>query len=233
MTADEGILTIMTADEGIRTIMTADEGILSFTINPTITPSNDFEIPSVDPELGSIEETLLEAIRAQVKKDGIDPKSIQEGQIEQQVYDDAVAQIYFDVTGFYDWYFNPDDDRPSFLINQDKVVIPSGLRDAVKPVVDDNLEAMREVNEIPTGLDTEGLNDIVTDALSRYILNWEKWYYDRKKEEEIDNYFEQKSFYDEIYIYSDYGQLSNLLDEEQYDGISDVPWIGEPLFPPN
>lgn len=185
------------------------------------------EQPDV-PEPNSIWSRLEEVIRAQVKKDGIKPESIQTGETEAQVFENAVSTIYHDVAEFYAWYFNPDDDRSYTLANQKRVDIPPGLRDAVKPVVDDNLDAMREVGEIPAGQDTDGLSDQITDSLSRYILNWQDWYYDRKREEDIDGYFETKSFYDDIYLDGDYGGLTNLLDDNQYDGITDVPYIAEP-----
>lgn len=173
--------------------------------------------------------TLLDDIQAQVKKDGIKPESIQLGQIESEVLDDAITFIYHDVAEFYDWYFNPDDDRTFFLVHQEGVDIPPALRDDVKAVVDENLDAMREVDEIPVGQDVVGLDDIITDALSRYILNWEGWFYDRKRNEDIENYFEQKSLHDDIYIESDYGDYSNLPDDGQFDGVTDIPYLSKEL----
>lgn len=217
--------------------------LLSFDLTPA---SVDDEGGAQDDESNALEgiwSDLEQAIIKVVKADGIRPDSIQEGQTEDQVFEDAVSQIYYDVSEFYDWYFDPEDDRSFFLktlvsegnlsnsgsgLGQNDVKdIPSWLTDAVKPVVDDNLDAMREVDEIPEGQDTEGLDDEITDALSKYILNWQDWYYDRKEEEEIDSYFEQKSFYDDIYLDDDYGDLGNLLDDGQFDGVSDVPYIGE------
>lgn len=206
-----------------------DSGLLSFAV-----PTDEVNVPDgnevpVEPPLKGIWLNLEKAIRAQVTKDGIKADSILPGQTESEVLNDAVTTIYHDVSEFYSWYFNPDDDRSWFLKDQKNVEIPPWLRDAVKPVVDDNLDAMREVGEIPKSKDTPTLSDEITDALSRYILNWQDWFYDRKREEAIDNYFEQKSFYDDIYIDSPYGTEDNILDDNQFDGIGDVPYLSKEL----
>lgn len=185
-----------------------------------------------NPQPNSIWETLLDAVKKVVSKDGIDPKFILEGETESDIFDGVVSQVYHDVAEFYYWYFSSptDDDRAYNLKNQDLTVdVPTWLTDAVKPVVDENLDAMREVDEIPVGEDVAGLDDAITSSLSRYILNWQTWEYDRLKEAAIDSYFEQKSFYDDIYLDSDYGQLSNLLDDNQFDGYSDVPYLSNEL----
>lgn len=209
-----------------------DSGLLSFAV-PVDTVAGDNvsdgnEVP-VEPPLDGIWSDLEKAIRAQVKKNGIKADSIQEGQTEAQVFEDAVAVIYHDVSEFYAWYFNPDDDRSYVLINQKSVAVPPELSKAVKPVVDDNLDAMREVDEIPAGKDSVNLDIDITSALSQYIVDWQDWFYDRKREEDIGNYFEQKSFYDDTYLEDDYGQLTNLLDDNQFDGISDVPYLTDEL----
>lgn len=214
-------------DSGILSFAVPVDNIIGNNVTEVNVPDGN-EVP-VEPPLDGIWSKLEEAIRAQVKKDGIKPESIQEGQTEADVLEDAVATIYHDVSEFYAWYFNPDDDRNFILKEQKKVDIPPDLRSVVKSVVDDNLDAMREVDEIPTGQDVPGLDDIITDSLSRYIINWQDWFYDRKREEAIDNYFEQKSFYDDIYREDDYGQLSNLLDENQFDGLSDIPYLTDEL----
>lgn len=195
--------------------------ILSFVIPPI-----DSE-PYLEPmsEEKSIWSNLQNAVEKQVKSDGIKKDSIQPGQLESDVSDYAVAEIYHDVAEFYNWYFDHDDDRYRFLRFQKSSGVPSWLKDAVKPVVDENLDAMRKADEIPPGEDVHDLSDHLTDALSRYIINWQDWFYDRKREEELDDYFEQKSFNDDIYYDSDYGDLTNIVDPDGYDGISDVPYL--------
>lgn len=207
------------------------QGILSFEIeSPFVDPFvGDNEPPESDASEGDIRDNLKEVIQAQVNKDGIKKEFILPDELEMDVNTDAVAQIYYDVADFYEWYWNKSDDRFFFLQSQKQSAIPSKILDAVKPVVEDNLDAMREVNEIPAGQDTDGLADRISNALSRYIVNWEDWYYERKKEQDLDAYFEQKSFYDDIYRESDYGALTNLLDSEQYDGVSDVPYYSEDI----
>lgn len=193
------------------------------------------ELIEIDPEKNTIWDKLLEIVIKQVKKDGINEDAILPEQIESEVFGDAVSHIYHDVTEFYAWYFNKDDDRSFFLKSQKPSDTDASLEDAVRAVVDDNLDAMREVGEIPAGLDVDGLDDTLVSALSRYVVNWQDWYYDRKKEEEIDNYFDQASFYDEIYIDGNnddgtsYGDLSNILDTNQFDRVSDVPYLSKEL----
>lgn len=185
------------------------------------------EVPEVEPEEGSIWEDLKEIITKQVKKDGIDPESILLGQTKSEVFGDAVSQVYHDVAEFYHWYFNKEDDRAWFLGQQDiSVKVPTGLRTAVARVVEENLDGMREVDEIPQGQDVDGLDEILTASLSKYIVNWQDWYYERKKEEELDSYFEQMSFYEEIRE-DGYTDLTNIVDDSQFDGYSDVPYYSE------
>jgi hypothetical protein len=209
--------------------------ILSFDdSNPTNLISFDLtpDLPKTEPEDNSIWGKLRAAITSQVQKDGILPDSIQIGEDEAGVEDEAINQIYYDVAEFYYWYFNKDDDRTYYLGIQKPVDIPDSLREAVAPVVKDNLDSMREVGEIPTGQDADGLEQRATDSLSRYILNWQDWWYSQKMEEDVDDYYEQAGFYDSIYLdddYGDYGDLGNLLDNNTYDGVTDVPWIGEPV----
>lgn len=206
-----------------------DINILSFTVPVDDAPVPDGnEVPN-EPALTGIWANLEKVIRAQVKKDGIKGDSIQPGQTEAQVFEDAVAIIYYDIAELYGWYFNPDDDRSYVIKDQKTVVVPPEVEKAVRAVVDDNLDAMREVDEIPKGKDVEGLNVDITKALSQYIVNWQDWFYDRKREEDIDNYFEEKSFYDDIYLESDYGNEDNVLDANQFDGISDVPYLTKEL----
>lgn len=205
-----------------------DINILSFQTPPFVDPFTDGNDPPVeDLEKGSIWDNLKLAITAQVKRDGILGDAIQPGETEESVTERAISQIYYDVADFYEWYFNPDDDRSFTVDRLKKEKVPAELISAVAPVVSDGLDAMREVDEIPAGIDVPGLEEHITDTLARYILNWQDWFYLQKEEEDIDNYYEIASFYDEIYNQDEYGALSNLIDDEQYDGVTDVPYIAE------
>ena len=212
-------------------------------------------IPYIEPvglSEPKVNDNLLKVIRDQVTRDGIDEKRISQvpGNKEdpKDVMEDAISTIYNDVNDFYAWYFNSDDDRTiwlgqkasqNFRITGNGDIqpikwysdVPAKIRDAVKPVVLDNLEAMREVGEIPDGQDTPSLDQIITDNLSKYIRNWAAWYYDRHEIEVVDDYFEILSMYENIYIDDDgyEATLSNLQDNAQYDGVTDVPFYGEPL----
>ncbi len=189
-----------------------------------------FALPSTDKDFnGSIWDNLQEVINQVVKRDGIKEDSILPGELEGDVFLDAVSDIYTDVSEFYAWWFNPDDDRSVFIAHQKLVQIPGFIKDAVNPVVLDNLDAMREVGEIPLGSDNDSLGDVITDGLSRYIVNWQSWYYDRKRDQAIDDYFELKSVYEDTYLDGDYGGLNNILDDGQYDGISDIPYLSKEL----
>lgn len=172
----------------------------------------------------SIWDTLREVIEKQVKKDGIRKDSIQNYEIESDVIEDAVENIYHDVAEFYAWYFNPDDDRSIFTKSQKPVNVLPGLVAAVSPVVDSNLDAMRDVNEIPTGLDGPNLDEQLDASLSRYITNWQDWYYDRKERDAIEGYFELMATHEAVYLDGEYGDLTNILDGNQYDGVTDVPY---------
>ena len=207
-------------------------------------------IPFVDPFQGKnepVEEVedpesykkLRFEIEKMVKKDGIDPKIILPYENKEDVMNRAVDTILDDIVNFYAWYFS-DDDRTIWIgsrakDNQDinghpipwHDQMPESLRKAVEPVVKGLLDEMRDIGDIPEGKDTPDLGKIVTDNLSKYASNWHSWFYDRKMLEDIDDYFEQADFYDEIYLDSDYGSLTNYLNEDEFDRISDVPYIGE------
>lgn len=203
----------------------SNSDITSFAVPPYIGPGFDEDEEEAVEE--GIWQDLRNAIATQVKNDGITKSRLSAGQNPAYVAEDAVEQIFYDVAEFYSWYFNPDDDRKIFQLTQ-KTGASSTLKRAVAPTVADNLEAMKEVGEIPDDQDPELLQDMITDALVDYILNWEDWYYDRMEDELVDDYFYQKEMYDSIYLESDYGDYSNIDgDDEQYDGYSGVPFIGE------
>lgn len=208
--------------------MAVDDGFILFT---------PLDIPLDQPE--GIFLTLKNAIKAQVKLDGIKKASIQNYQTQDDVFNYAVDNIYYDVTGFENWYFGETDDdfsgRKDFVTFQ-KVVGPrlnskmyDNIKKAVGPVVDDGLDAMREIDSLPADQDTPGLADRVTNDLSAYIINWQDWFYDRKEQDALDAYDDVVSEYNSIYIDGpdDYGDLSNLLDDSQYDDVSDIPYISE------
>lgn len=188
------------------------------------------ELPVEGPQVvdGKIYETLREAIRIQVKKDGIRKDAILEWETEEDVIEDATDAIFYDVEAFYNWLFVPDDERYNYIKNQKRVAVLPSLIKVVAPTVADNLREMEEAELIPEGQDTPAFRKALTDDLVRYILNWEDWYYLRKQDEAIDDYFLNKSIYEETYLDDPYGDLSNVLDDSQYDGYSDVPYIAEP-----
>lgn len=168
---------------------------------------------------------LRNAIEARVKKDGVRKDAILPGSNEDYFIQDAVEQIYYDVAEFYYWYFDPEDDRNITMANQKKVEPSPALADAVEPVVLSNLASMRDVDEIPTGLDSPALTEVITKNLVQYIQDWQDWYYDFKEQDAIENYYEIKGFNDAIYYDSDYGDYTNI-DSNVWDGL-DVPYIGE------
>lgn len=198
------------------------------------------EIGEEEKDPTGIWETLRNLIEKQVKKDGIKEESILPYETKDEVLQRAIDTILYDVIEFYGWYFNPDDNRIIWIgekasQNKDingKIISfidekPENLREAVEATVKDNLEAMRAADEIPAGQDTPSLEGTITDSLTKYIVNWQSWFYDRKMIDDIDNYFEQLDFHNEIYLDEDYGLLSNLIDNSQFDGVSDVPHIAE------
>lgn len=158
---------------------------------------------------GSIWDKLMKAITARVRIDGIRKEAILSGQSAASVTTNAAENIYYDIAEFYDWYFEPEDERYDIMKYQKAATILSPLRAVVKPVVEHNLSDMRDAELIPVDQDSDNLVDTVTDNLTRYILDWQDWYYDRKEQEEIDDYFFDKSLYEAIYSDSDYGDMSN------------------------
>lgn len=178
-------------------------------------------------------------IEKMVKKDGLDEKIILPYENKDEVMDRAVDTILDDIVNFYAWYFS-DDDRTIWIgdrakDNQDinghpipwHDQMPEGLRKAAEPIVKGLLDEMREIGDIPDGKDTPDLPKTVTDNLSKYASNWHSWFYDRKMLEDIEDYFEQASIYDEMYLEDEYGAITNYLNEDEFDGITDVPYIGE------
>lgn len=212
---------------------------------PFIDPFTDGNEPvnEEDQPKGAISQDLIDKLRFEiekiVKKDGLDPKIILPYETKDEVVNRAVDTILDDILNFYAWYFS-DDDRTIWIgsrakdnqdINGDPIPwhdsYPETLRKAIDPIVTGLLGEMRDIGDIPDGQDTPDLPKTVTDNLSKYASNWQSWFYDRKILEDIEDYFEQASVYDEIYNEDDYGTLSNILNDDEFDGVSDVPYIGE------
>lgn len=197
-----------------------DDKLLSFETYPFVEIEAEGDQEPVE---GSIWDNLKDAIRKVVKQHGIKDEAVLPGQTKLGVLEDAIEDIYHDVANPYYWYFNSDDDRANFLTYQKRVNIPLALSETVEKTVQDNLKEMRLVGQIPAGEDGDSLDNIMTDDLSRYILNWEDWYYDRKIDDDIEDYREGQSSYEDIYINSDYGDLSNLLNTEVWDDLDNEP----------
>lgn len=190
----------------LKKVSQMHDNLLSFVSN--LDTNLEF-IDGPDIEPGSIWDELLKGITTQVKIDGIRKVAILNGQSSASVTVNASENIYYDVSDFYDWYFSIDDERNEFISSQKTATILSPLRAIIKPVVEYNLADMREAELIPTELDSDNLVEIVTDDLTRYILNWQDWYYDRKEQEDLEDYFVDKNLYEDIYINSDYGDFTN------------------------
>lgn len=179
--------------------------ILSFASDP------DFEgVDDMDIEPGSFWDKMYKAIIKQVKKDGIRKDAIRPGQTVTSVLDHASGTIYYDVAELFTWYFDKNDPRNEIMVEQKKIAVLPSLRDAVMPVVRFNLDDMRDAELIPEGEDYEALEDKVADDMTRHILNWQNWYYDRKEEDELEDHNYHKGMYYDIYIDSDYGDLTNI-----------------------
>lgn len=172
---------------------------------------------AINEEPTGIWEALKKAIARQIKADGIKESQILPGETEQTVFEDALENVYYDVANFYYWIFNKTDDRRIYTLSQKDSAIPTWIRNAVTPTVKDNLDEMRAVGEIPADRDTPELENIIVDTLSRYIVNWEDWYYDRKEDEAQEDYLANIGFYQDIYIDSDYGDLTNISNDEEAD----------------
>lgn len=180
------------------------DNLLSFVSNlDSIEPSDDNIVP------GSIWDKLLKAITALVKNDGIRKSAINSNETVAMVTTNAAENIYYDVEGLHYWYFDAEDERNQFMKYQKAATILSPLRTVVKPVVESVLDDMRDADLIPVEKDTDTLVDSVTDNLTKYILNWQDWYYDRKEAEDEDDYWITKSIYEDIYSNSDYGDRTN------------------------
>lgn len=192
------------------------------------------DIPHEEPQ--GIWATLRKAIETIVKKDGIKKDAILPYELESDVARRAVNYIYDDVSEFYYWIFDTEDEfgRYQYALTQPikggKYVGSSynTLKKAVAPVVDDNLDAMRDANEITPEQDVEGLSEKLTDELTAYIINWQEWFYNRKVDDDIDAYYEFAAEHNEIYRSENgYGDMTNNIDNSQYDGVTDIP------YPPN
>ncbi len=200
-----------------------DRNLLSLELIPT----------SIDAPEEGIWANLRKAIELQVKRDGIREDSILPSQTKEDVFRMAVNYVYDDVSEFYYWIFNTEDEfgRNQYVQTQPmsggKFAGPkyNALRKVVAPVVEDNLEAMRDADEITPEQDVAGLSENITDNLTAYIINWQNWFYDRKIEDDLDAYYEYRAEHVSIYEDDDYGDLTNLLDPRQYDGETDVPHL--------
>lgn len=190
-------------------------------------------LPQEEPE--GIWAALRRAIENQVRKDGIKRDAVLPGEIQADVFKRAVDYIYDDVSEFYYWIFDTEDEfgRYQYVLTQ-----PTkggrfvgrdynAIRKAVEPVVEDNLDAMRDANEITPEQDVEGLSEKITDQLTAYIMNWQNWFYDRKIDDDIDAYYEYMAEHASIYEDSDYRTLNNGVDNSQYDGYSDIPYLNQ------
>lgn len=190
------------------------------------------DIPHEEPK--GIWANLRHAIETQVRRDGIKKDAILPAEIEADVFKRAVDYIYDDVSEFYYWIFNPEDEYGKYDYIKTQPTkggrfAGSGynaIRRAVAPVVEDNLAAMRDADEIPPEQDVEGLSEKITDDLTAYIVNWQDWFYDRKIDDDIDAYYEHMAEHHEIYD-DEYGDLTNRIDNNQFNGETDVPYLSE------
>jgi hypothetical protein len=182
---------------------------------------------------GSIWAKLRKAIENQVRKDGVRKDAVLPSEIEADVFKRIVDYIYSDVSEFYYWLFSPQADYygiSDYILSQpatgDRYTGEDYdlMRKAVEPVVEDNLAAMRDANEIPPGQDVEGLSEKITNNLTTYIMNWQDWFYGRKIDDDLDAYDEYQAENASIYTYDDYGDLTNILDNSQYDNETDLPY---------
>lgn len=198
------------------------------------TGNNDRNLLSLEliepiPQTKGIWATLRRAIENQVKRDGIRKDSILSFEIEPAVFKRAVDNIYDDVSEFYYWILIEDDEfgRYQYVSTQPTTGKRflgedyNSLREAVSPVVEDNLDAMRNADEITPEQDVEGLSEKITDNLTAYIMNWQDWFYDRKRDDDIEAYYEYMAEHASIYEddYGTYNNLTNAYDE------SDVPYL--------
>lgn len=170
-------------------------------------------------EPGSDLDKLIKATIAQVKKDGLDSEAILPHQSEATVLQNAAGMMFYDVSEFYNWYFE-DDPRSEFIRNQKPVEVDPKLFDIVNPIVLKALPEMREVGDIPVDQDSDTISYTITNNLCRYIQNWQDWYYERKQEDDEEDYGLRRSYYEDVYVDSDYGDLTNLdnylMDDVEY-----------------
>lgn len=194
--------------------------------------SNGLDTSQAQPE--GIWSFLRKAIENRVRRDSIKKDAILPGELESDVFEMAVNYIYDDVSEFYYWIFDKEDlfGRADYIRTQPTKggrFVGSeynALRKAVASVVDDNLAAMRDASEITPEQDVEGLSEKLTDELTAYIINWQDWFYDRKVDDDIDAYYEFMAAHHEIYD-DEYGDITNRVDNSQYDGVSDIPYLPE------
>jgi hypothetical protein len=205
--------------------MSEERNLLSLELL-SLAPNIELEEPQ------GIWETLRRAIENQVRKDGIKKDAILSAEIEADVFKRAVDYIYDDVSEFYYWIFDNEDEfgRFQYVLTQPTQGGRFAGRDyntmrkAVEPVVEDNLDAMREADEITPEQDVEGLSEKITDDLTAYIMNWQNWFYERKSDDDIDAYYEYMAEHASVYD-EEYRDMTNGVDNSQYDGESDVPHL--------
>lgn len=198
------------------------DNLFSFAIEPLPQPGEDTIWTLLKAEIAKVVKADVKDGKGKAKLDSMVLPELPAEHIVRL----AVRQIFDNVSEFYYWYFNPLDDRSADLKRAKATQVPERLHNLVGATVEDNLEAMREVGEIPAGRDIPGLQEILTDQLTDYIVSWQDWYWDQLREEVIDSYYESMAIYEDIYLDSDYGDLSNL-PSGYLDGYSDVPYLSD------
>lgn len=196
--------------------------------------SVSLDLPLEEPQ--GIWANLRKAIENVVRKDGIKDDAVLPYELKSDVFNRAVNYIYDDVSEFFYWIFDTEDEfgRYQYVLIQPvkggKYVgsAYNALRKAVEPVVEDNLVAMRDADEITPEQDVSGLSEKLTDELTAYIINWQNWFYDRKADDDIDAYYEYAAEHNEIYRSENgYGDLTNNVDNSVYDGETDIPYLSQ------
>lgn len=140
--------------------------------------------------------TIWDTLKAEVEKlvTKIKPEAVLPGEFAENVLKDAVDNAYYDTAEFFAWYYNPDDERTNYLTPVDNA--PDSLVKAVRATVVDNLPAMADTGEIPEGVEPNV--DEITANLVGHIMTWQDWYYDRKKSEDMDTYFERQDDWENL-----------------------------------
>lgn len=188
--------------------------------------------PDDDSIWGVLKSEIRKYVSSDVKRTGKQAleKVMLPGDTEVDLLDEAAIQLYYDVADFPAWYFNlPSDqwDNLAIALKKPVAVLPA-LRSAIADTVNDNIEELLAINQIPDGVYNENLAETIINDLSQHVANWQSWYWEFLKESRIDDYFELKSLKEDIYDDDDYGALSNITDGSIFDGYSDVPYIGLP-----